>query len=112
MIETMKTYPFAYLCLLLLAVLCTTGCTRPEDEWASETMRINLGAKVGSAVLVSRAGLDYDTQEELDISLIRWDANDGDVTAGREELGATMGKPSADGSWLRDITFDSGKAQF
>lgn len=111
MIETMKTYPFAYLCLLL-AVLCTTGCTRPEDEWASETMRINLGAKVGSAVLVSRAGLDYDTQEELDISLIRWDANDGDVTAGREELGATMGKPSADGLWLRDITFDSGKAQF
>lgn len=112
MIEAMKTYPFTYLCLLLLAVLCTTGCTRPENEWASEAMRINLGAKVGSAVLVSRAGLDYDTQEELDISLIRWDANDGDVTTGREELGATMGKPSADGSWLRDITFDSGKAQF
>lgn len=112
MIEAMKTYPFTYLCLLLLAVLCTTGCTRPEDEWVSESMRINLGAKVGSAVLVSRTGLDYDTQEELDISLIRWDANDGDVTAGREELGATMGTPAADGSWLRDITFDSGKAQF
>ena len=112
MIEAMKTYPFTYLCLLLLAVLCTTGCTRPEDEWVSESMRINLGAKVGSAVLVSRTGLDYDTQEELDISLIRWDANDGDVTAGREELGATMGTPAADGSWVRDITFDSGKAQF
>lgn len=112
MIETMKIYPFKYLYLLLLAVLCTTGCTRPEDEWSSETMRINLGAKVGSSVLVSRAGLDYDTQQALDISLIRWDANDGDVTAGREELGAMMGKPSADGSWVRDITFDSGKAQF
>ena len=69
MIETMKIYPFKYL-YLLLAVLCTTGCTRPEDEWSSETMRINLGAKVGSSVLVSRAGLDYDTQQALDISVM------------------------------------------
>lgn len=108
----MKIYSFTYLCLLLLTVFCTTGCTRPEDEWSSDSLCINLGAKVGSAVLVSRAELDYDTPEELNISLIRWDANNGDVTVGREELGATMGTPAADGSWLRDITFDSGKAQF
>ena len=109
MIDDMEKKVFTYLCLIAACLCCTTGCV-PEDEFIHDGMRVNLGARVTSSAL-SRAEadleVDYDYDEELNVSMIRWDENSGDDVYGKEELPATMGTPSTDGNWLREIKFNT-----
>lgn len=100
-----------YIYALLMAVTGygLSGCVRQDEDLMAEAMRIQLGAEVTSSVLsrVSPDVMDYDVNQELAITLIRWDENQGnDNVSGRNELSATMSMPATDGSWRRDITFD------
>lgn len=99
-----------YIYALLMAVTGygLSGCVRQDEDLMAEAMRIQLGAEVTSSVLsrVSPDVMDYDVNKELDITLIRWDENQGDDVSGRNELKAKMSRPATDGSWLRDIDFD------
>lgn len=100
-----------YIYALLMAVTGygLSGCVRQDEDLMAEAMRIQLGAEVTSSVLsrVSPNVMDYDVNQELDITLIRWDENPGeDAVSGRNELNAKMSMPATDGSWLRDIDFD------
>lgn len=100
-----------YIYGLLTAVLgCgMSGCALRDDDLMAEAMRIQLGAEVTSSVLsrVSPNVMDYDVNQSLQITLVRWDENQGDNVSGRTELGATMGTPATDGTWLREIAFDT-----
>lgn len=99
-----------YIYGLLTAVLgCgMSGCALRDDDLMAEAMRIQLGAEVTSSVL-SRVSpnVDYDVPQSLPITLVRWDENQGDNVSGRTELSATMGTPATDGTWLREIAFDT-----
>lgn len=100
-----------YIYALLMAVTGygLSGCVRQDEDLMAEAMRIQLGAEVTSSVLsrVSPDVMDYDVNQELAITLIRWDENQGgNDVSGRNELGAKMSTPATDGSWLRDIDFD------
>lgn len=103
-----------YIYGLLTAVLgCgMSGCALQDDDLMAEAMRIQLGAEVTSSVLsrVSPNVMDYDVNQSLPITLVRWDENQGDNVSGRTELSATMGTPATDGTWLREIAF--GTPQF
>lgn len=103
-----------YIYGLLTAVLgCgMSGCALQDDDLMAEAMRIQLGAEVTSSVLsrVSPNVMDYDVNQSLPITLVRWDENRGDNVYGKTELGATMGTPATDGTWLREIAF--GTPQF
>lgn len=103
-----------YIYGLLTAVLgCgMSGCALRDDDLMAEAMRIQLGAEVTSSVLsrVSPNVMDYDVNQSLPITLVRWDENRGDNVYGKTELGATMGTPATDGTWLREIAF--GTPQF
>lgn len=100
-----------YIYGLLTAVLgCgMSGCALQDDDLMAEAMRIQLGAEVTSSVLsrVSPNVMDYDVNQSLPITLVRWDENQGDNVSGRTELSATMGTPATDGTWLREIAFDT-----
>lgn len=100
-----------YIYGLLTAVLgCgMSGCALRDDDLMAEAMRIQLGAEVTSSVLsrVSPNVMDYDVNQSLLITLIRWDENQGDYVYGKTELSATMGTPATDGTWLREIAFDT-----
>lgn len=100
-----------YIYGLLTAVLgCgMSGCALRDDDLMAEAMRIQLGAEVTSSVLsrVSPNVMVYDVNQSLPITLVRWDENQGDNVSGRTELGATMGTPATDGTWLREIAFDT-----
>lgn len=100
-----------YIYGLLTAVLgCgMSGCALRDDDLMAEAMRIQLGAEVTSSVLsrVSPNVMDYDVNQSLPITLVRWDENQGDNVSGRTELSATMGTPATDGTWLREIAFDT-----
>lgn len=100
-----------YIYGLLTAVLgCgMSGCALRDDDLMAEAMRIQLGAEVTSSVLsrVSPNVMDYDVDQTLPITLIRWDENQGDYVYGKTELSATMGTPATDGTWLREIAFDT-----
>lgn len=100
-----------YIYGLLTAVLGygMSGCALRDDDLMAEAMRIQLGAEVTSSVLsrVSPNVMDYDVNQSLPITLVRWDENQGDNVSGRTELGATMGTPATDGTWLREIAFDT-----
>ena len=99
-----------YIYGLLTAVLgCgMSGCALQDDDLMAEAMRIQLGAEVTSSVLsrVSPNVMDYDVNQPLPITLVRWDENRGDNVYDKTELGATMGIPATDGTWLREIAFD------
>lgn len=99
-----------YIYGLLTAVLgCgMSGCALRDDDLMAEAMRIQLGAEVTSSVLsrVSPNVMDYDVNQSLPITLVRWDETRGDNVYGRTELRATMGTPATDGTWLREIAFD------
>ena len=99
-----------YIYGLLTAVLgCgMSGCALQDDDLMAEAMRIQLGAEVTSSVLsrVSPNVMDYDVNQSLPITLVRWDENRGDDVSGKMELSATMGTPATDGTWLREIAFD------
>lgn len=99
-----------YIYGLLTAVLgCgMSGCALRDDDLMAEAMRIQLGAEVTSSVL-SRVSpnVDYDVPQSLPITLVRWDENQGDDMYGKTELSATMGTPATDGTWLREIVFDT-----
>lgn len=101
-----------YIYVLLTAVMgCgLSGCELKDDDLLAEAMRIQLEAEVTSSVLsrVSPNVMDYDVDQILPITLIRWDENQGDdVLYGKTELSATMGTPATDGTWLREIAFDT-----
>lgn len=100
-----------YIYGLLTAVLgCgMSGCALRDDDLMAEAMRIQLGAEVTSSVLsrVSPNVMDYDVNQSLPITLVRWDEGLGDNVSGKTELGATMGTPATDGTWLREIAFDT-----
>lgn len=99
-----------YIYGLLTAVLgCgMSGCALRDDDLMAEAMRIQLGAEVTSSVLsrVSPNVMDYDVNQPLPITLVRWDEGWGDNVSGKTELSATMGTPATDGTWLREIAFD------
>ena len=99
-----------YIYGLLTAVLgCgMSGCALQDDDLMAEAMRIQLGAEVTSSVLsrVSPNVMDYDVNQSLPITLVRWDEGLGDNVSGKTELRATMGTPATDGTWLREIAFD------
>lgn len=105
----MKKKVFTYLCLIAVCLCGSTGCV-PEDEFLHDGMRVNLGARITSSAL-SRAEadleVDYDYGENLPVTMIRWDEGEGDNVYGSTELSATMGTPSTDGTWLREIEFTS-----
>lgn len=100
-----------YIYGLLTAVLgCgMSGCALRDDDLMAEAMRIQLGAEVTSSVLsrVSPNVMDYDVNQSLPITLVRWDEGWGDNVSGKTELSATMGTPATDGTWLREIAFDA-----
>lgn len=100
-----------YIYGLLTAVLgCgMSGCALRDDDLMAEAMRIQLGAEVTSSVLsrVSPNVMDYDVNQLLPITLVRWDEGLGDNVSGKTELSATMGIPATDGTWLREIAFDA-----
>lgn len=99
-----------YIYGLLTAVLgCgMSGCALQDDDLMAEAMRIQLGAEVTSSVLsrVSPNVMDYDVNQSLPITLVRWDEDLENNVSGRTELSATMGTPATDGTWLREIAFD------
>lgn len=103
----MEKKVFTYLCLIAVCLCGSTGCV-PEDEFLHDGMRVNLGARITSSAL-SRAEadleVDYDYGENLPVTMIRWDEGKGDNVYGSTELSATMGTPSTDGTWLREIEF-------
>lgn len=100
-----------YIYGLLTAVLgCgMSGCALRDDDLMAEAMRIQLGAEVTSSVLsrVSPNVMVYDVNQSLPITLVRWDEGLGDNVSGKTELSATMGTPATDGTWLREIAFDT-----
>lgn len=100
-----------YIYGLLTAVLgCgMSGCALQDDDLMAEAMRIQLGAEVTSSVLsrVSPNVMDYDVNQSLPITLVRWDEGWGDNVYDKTELSATMGMPATDGTWLREIAFDT-----
>ena len=105
----MKIRMYIYALLMAVTGYGLSGCVRQDEDLMAEAMRIQLGAEVTSSVLsrVSPNVMDYDVNQELDITLIRWDENQGeDAVSGRNELNAKMSMPATDGSWLRDIDFD------
>ena len=105
----MKIRMYIYALLMAVTGYGLSGCVRQDEDLMAEAMRIQLGAEVTSSVLsrVSPNVMDYDVNQELDITLIRWDENQGgNDVSGRNELGAKMSTPATDGSWLRDIDFD------
>lgn len=104
----MKIRMYIYALLMAVTGYGLSGCVRQDEDLMAEAMRIQLGAEVTSSVLsrVSPDVMDYDVDQELDITLIRWDENQGDDVSGRNELKAKMSRPATDGSWLRDIDFD------
>lgn len=104
----MKIRMYIYALLMAVTGYGLSGCVRQDEDLMAEAMRIQLGAEVTSSVLsrVSPNVMDYDVDQELDITLIRWDENQGDDVSGRNELKAKMSRPATDGSWLRDIDFD------
>ena len=93
---------------ILPLLLLPAGCIREDFETPDGDMKIRLGAKVDAVIVSTKAALDKEDTygSDLDINLIRWDADDTDhSSAGREELPATMGRtPSNDGKFYRDIT--------
>lgn len=94
--------------ILIPLLLLLPGCIREEFETPDGDMKIRLGAKVDAVIVSTKAALDKEDTygSDLDINLIRWDADDTDhSSAGREELPATMSRtPSNDGKFYRDIT--------
>lgn len=105
----MKIRMYIYALLMAVTGYGLSGCVRQDEDLMAEAMRIQLGAEVTSSVLsrVSPDVMDYDVNQELAITLIRWDENQGgNDVSGRNELGAKMSTPATDGSWLRDIDFD------
>lgn len=100
-----------YIYGLLTAVLGygMSGCALRDDDLMAEAMRIQLGAEVTSSVLsrVSPNVMVYDVNQSLPITLVRWDEGLGDNVSGKTELSATMGTPATDGTWLREIAFDT-----
>lgn len=94
--------------ILIPLLLLLPGCIREEFETPDGDMKIRLGAKVDAVIVSTKAALDKEDTygSDLDINLIRWDADDADhSSAGREELPATMSRtPSNDGKFYRDIT--------
>lgn len=100
-----------YIYGLLTAVLgCgMSGCALQDDDLMAEAMRIQLGAEVTSSVLsrVSPNVMDYDVNQSLPITLVRWDEDLENNVSGKTELSATMGIPATDGTWLREIAFDA-----
>lgn len=109
----MKKSALTYLGMVAAFLCGGTGCV-PEDEFQYDGMRINIGAKITSTTL-SRAEanfVDYDTQSELDVTVIRWDESGNNQIASAVGLDATIGMPAGDGSWLRNITFQNNNTQF
>jgi len=99
----------------MCAAVCQ-GCLKEPFE-AAPDMRITLGAEFGRTVFVSKAYIngevDCDTQEEMDVNLIRWDRGMSAVDAYRgPELSAVTGLPATDGTWRREIGFKSGDVQY
>lgn len=105
----MRNSLYLYMVLLAVCVYGLVGCV-PEDEFSLNGMRINIGAKVTSAVLSRTEAnfVDYNTNTDLPITMIRWDQSNVDNTvSAATELGAKMGSPASDGTWLRKIEFSS-----
>ena len=104
----MKIRMYIYALLMAVTGYGLSGCVRQDEDLMAEAMRIQLGAEVTSSVLsrVSPNVMDYDVNQSLPITLVRWDETRGDNVYGRTELRATMGTPATDGTWLREIAFD------
>ena len=98
-----------YAIVTVAAAFSLYGCVENLQEgFTEEDMRINIGAKVNTSVLVTKSGtnLDYNTDTTVNITLIRWDQNSGgNATYGREELGAVMETFTDAMNWERPISF-------
>ena len=93
---------------ILVIFLYASGCIREDFETPDGGMKIELGAKVNSVVVSTKASMDMgDTfDSDPEITLIRWDDGyPGNSPADLDELPATMERmPSNDGNFYRDIT--------
>ena len=100
-----------YAIVAVAAAFSLYGCVENLQEgFTEEDMRINIGAKVNTSVLVTKSGtnLDYNTDTTVNITLIRWDQNSGEnATYGREELGAVMETFTDAMNWERPISFET-----
>ena len=78
--------------LAALAASFLSACVRENIDPDGTGMKISLGAKVNAVVLSTKAAIDHNYQSEngLPINLIRWDENEREETAGRDELSATL----------------------
>ena len=78
--------------LAALAASFLSACVRENIDPDGIGMKISLGAKVNAVVLSTKAAIDHNYQSEngLPINLIRWDENESEETAGRDELSATL----------------------
>ncbi len=98
-----------YAIVTAAAAFSLYGCVENlQEDFTGEDMRINIGAKVNTSVLVTKSGtnLDYNTDTTVNITLIRWDQNSGgNATYGREELGAVMETFTDAMNWERPISF-------
>lgn len=99
--------------LLFAAALFSAGlsaCVNRVEIVSGDALRIEIGARVGSALPESKATgsgpVDYDTDRELPVSVVRWDEGGEAAPYLLEPVGATLGKPSADGRWMRKIDFE------
>lgn len=93
---------------VLLFVL--QGCMAELKDDMAGDMEIEIKAKVSSSVLVSKADggeIDYDTDVELPVTLIRCDEGGISVPSECGEIGAVMARPSQDGLWTREIDFST-----
>ena len=96
------------LTLWTAALLVLAGC---RDDLADgfNPDEIRLGARVTSSVPTKadvEIGIDYDTQQELEVSLVRWDAGGDNSIVGKDPLNATLGVPDATDGWTRPISFE------
>ena len=103
----MKKMSYIYFSLIVACFFSMSACVDHEDDLQGNSMEIILGAKVTSSVVSRNTTefVDYDSQKELPITLVRWDEDDGDNVYGRNELEAQMGTPASDGTWFRNIEF-------
>lgn len=101
----MKTDILQYIALTT-AVLAASACIK--EDYDSNPMIIRLESGVCSSPVDTKALqiYDYDTNEGLDFSILRWDEGESERHQGKSYIDARMGTPDAANGWRRKVTFD------
>ena len=108
--QNLKKMNKAAFILPVVSVVCLWGCHDRFDETGLDN-EIVLKSYIPSSVASKAAELgydyDYNFDEELPLSVLRWDEGGStDPADYPQPLSATLGNPDPSDGWRRNITFD------